>query len=96
MVFYKNALSDREIDLLELQIPRLAAEATTAAYHRALSTGLGVLVVRGTDLVQVSTTAPDKIVGSVPPRRPVILGKTYVVKRTGGARLLSDVDLNDC
>lgn len=92
---YDDALSDSEIDLLELQIPRLAAEATTAAYHRALSTGLAVLVVRGTDLIEVSINTPDKIVGSVPLRTKVAVGKTFVVRRTGGARLLSNDDLPD-
>lgn len=82
MVSHYTKLSEAEIDLLELEIPRLATIATTAAYHRALSAGLSVLVTRGTSLVEVSLNAPDKIVGSVPPHRKVTVGKKIIVKRT--------------
>lgn len=88
MAGQREQLSDDEIDLLEREIPRLAVEATTAAYHRALSAGLSVLVVKGTDIVEVSLGAVDRVVGSVPPRRKVAVGKTIVVKRMTRARQL--------
>jgi hypothetical protein len=80
MAVLEGSLSDAEIDKMEREIPRLAAEATYAAFHRALDAGLTVLTSRGTDLIEVCSGKPDKIVGAVPPRRKVVVDKVIKVR----------------
>lgn len=75
-----RSLPDSEIDLLENEIPRLAVEATSAAYRRAVAAGLTVLVARGANLVEVSE-AENKIVGAAPSRHKVRLGKVIKVRQ---------------
>lgn len=78
--YLKGHFSDAEIDKMEREIPRLAAEATYAAFHRVLDAGLTVLISRGIDLIEVRSGKPDKIVEAVPLRRKVVADKVIKVR----------------
>lgn len=79
----EDELSEDAIDALEATIPALAVAATRAAYVRAMLTGLPVLAVEGTNIVARSADGTTRIVGEVPPRRKVQIGKAITVCRVG-------------
>jgi hypothetical protein len=57
-----------------------AAELTIAAYNRAINNGLTVLVVDGTEIVEMSDRGRGKVVGNVPPKQRVVTGRTFKIR----------------
>ncbi|MBC9252816.1 hypothetical protein A9179_21335 [Pseudomonas alcaligenes] len=74
-------LSERTVEVLEAQIPALAACATHAAFIRALAAGHAVLKVEGTHIVEVKGDGSMRVVGETKPRRKVSTGEVVKVRR---------------
>lgn len=73
--------SDDEIDVLEAEIPALAAIATRHAHDRALLQGLTVYVARGQKLVAVTKGQPDQVIKSLKPKYKVTINSAVKVKK---------------
>jgi hypothetical protein len=77
----KQSLSEKAIQNLEAQIPRLAAGATHAAFVRALAAGHGVLKVEGSHIVEMKADGSLRQVCETKPHRKVITGEVVKVRR---------------
>ncbi|MCO3670585.1 hypothetical protein FA141_28545 [Pseudomonas aeruginosa] len=77
----KTRLTEREIRNLEDEIPAVAAEATHAAYLRALAAGRTVMKVQGSHLVETKADGSTIVVGNAKPRREVGVGHAIQVRR---------------
>lgn len=77
----KKRLTKREIRNLEDEIPAVAADATHAAYLRALAAGHTVMKVQGNYLVETKADGSAIVVGNAKPRRKVSVGHAIQVRR---------------
>lgn len=77
----KKCLTEREIRSLEDEIPAVFADATHAAYLRAISAGHTVVKVQGNYLVECKADGPAMVVGNAKPRRKVSVGHAIQVRR---------------
>lgn len=75
MTLDEEAASDEWVN----HITKRAAELTSAAYNQAIDGGFTVLVVEGTDIVEMSAHGRGKVVGKVKPKQRVVTGKKFKV-----------------
>lgn len=77
--------AESDIDAMEQEVPRLASEATHAAYLRALLVSeQGVLRTDDGNLVRVSPDGVKTIVARAKPRRKVKVGEMITVRKAKG------------
>lgn len=81
MMTTEVGLSEKAIDTLEASIPTLAAAATRAACARAMLAGLTVLKVEDAHIVACTADGTVRVIGEVPQRRKVQIGKAITVRR---------------
>lgn len=74
-------LSEKAVQDLEAQIPALAADATHAAFLRALAAGHAVLKVEGAHIVEMKADGSMRAVGETKPRRKVSTVEVVKVRR---------------
>lgn len=76
-----NTLSEEDMLNLEDKIPVLAASATVSEYYRALSSGLTVYRIQGTNMVEAKADGSMRVIAEAKPRTKVQLGKVLKVRR---------------
>ncbi|MBD8705247.1 MULTISPECIES: hypothetical protein [unclassified Pseudomonas] len=74
-------LSEEDMLNLEDKIPVLAASATLSAYYRALSSGLTVYRIQGSNMVEAKADGSVRVIAPAKPRTKVLLGKVHKVRR---------------
>lgn len=74
-------LSEEDMLNLEGKIPVLAASATISAYYRALSSGLTVYRIQGSNIVEAKADGSMRVIAPAKPRTKVQLGKVLKVRR---------------